>query len=340
MSTGGRRSRPTVADVARAAEVAPSTVSNVLHDHPNVRPEKRARVLAAIDELGYVPSFASRQLRRGGLDAVALVVPDITSPYFAGLAHAFMAEARRRGITLLIDETDGRLDQERHAARGYPELGLSGVVFLPVAIDPAELDSHRSATPMVLLGEHVRSDRFDHVAIDSRRSAREATAHLLALGRSRLAFIGLGTGPGRLRELGFEDARVAAGLTPGAATVLHVRESSRDEGAEALRRLLPRIAEVDGIVCSSDLLAIGALRELHAAGVAVPDDVAVLGWDDTPDASWTTPTLTSVAYDMAGIASRSIDALERRRDAPLAEARQILVDHRVVPRASTVAPAG
>ena len=182
MSAGERIIRPTVADVARVAGVAPSTVSNVLHDHPNVRQDKRTRVLRAIDELGYIPSFASRQLRRGGLDAIALVVPDITSPYFAALAHALMVEARHRGITLLIDETDGTIDQEREAARGYPALGVSGIIFCPVAIDPSELEQHRGSTPTVLLGEHVLSGGFDHVAIDSRRSAREATAHLIGLG--------------------------------------------------------------------------------------------------------------------------------------------------------------
>ncbi|MFC4464022.1 LacI family DNA-binding transcriptional regulator [Streptomyces xiangluensis] len=171
-------------DVARAAGVSPSTVSNVLHDHPYVTEDKRRRVERAIELLGRAPSLVSRQLRAGRSQVLALAVADITSPYFAQLSHVVIAEARRRSLTLFLDETGASAEQERTIISGYPSRGLTGVLFCPVTMTPGELERLKSDVPTVLLGEYVPGGSFDHIATDSRRSAVEASEHLMAFGRS------------------------------------------------------------------------------------------------------------------------------------------------------------
>ncbi|MFI5660874.1 LacI family DNA-binding transcriptional regulator [Streptomyces sp. NPDC051684] len=336
---GDRVRRPTVKDVARQAGVSASTVSNVLHKHPYVTEDKRRRVEAAIEALGYAPSLVSRQLRAGRAQVLALAVPDITSPYFAHLAHVVITEAHRRAITLFIDETGGSAEQEATIARGYPSRGVTGVLFCPVAMDPAELERLKSDVPTVLLGEHVPGGSFDHIAIDSRRSAVEATEHLLALGRRRLAFAGAGlgrrAGPAYERLEGVRDALRSAGLELADELAFEVGGHSREEGYRVARVLVERAADFDALVCAADLLAVGASAAFREAGVTVPGDVALLGWDDAPEVRFTAPPLTSIAHDMEGLAARGIDAILARQDSPERPPEHTVVGHRLVVREST-----
>lgn len=331
--------RPTVKDVARVAGVAASTVSNVLHNHPYVTEEKRRRVEAAIEQLGYAPSLVSRQLRAGRSQVLALAVPDITSPYFAQLAHVVIAEAHRRSITLFIDETGGSAAQERTIAGGYPSRGVTGVLFCPVAMAPGELERLKSDVPTVLLGEYVPGGSFDHIAIDSRRSAVEATEHLLALGRRRLSFAGIRlrrrAGPAYERLEGVRSALRAAELELDEDLVFEVGEHSREEGHRVARALAERRADCDALVCAADLLGVGAAAAFRETGVAVPGDIALLGWDDAPEVRFTAPPLTSIGHDMEGLACRAIDAILARQADPERPAEHTVVGHRLVVREST-----
>ncbi|MFI6347070.1 LacI family DNA-binding transcriptional regulator [Streptomyces sp. NPDC050560] len=335
--------RPTVKDVARAAGVSASTVSNVLHDHPYVTAETRRRVEEAIERLGYAPSLVSRQLRAGRSQVLALAVPDITSPYFGRLAHVVITEARRRSIALFIDETGGDAEQERAIARGYPIRGVTGVMFCPVTMSPAELERLKSDVPTVLLGEYVPGGTFDHVAIDSMRSAVEATEHLLATGRRRLAFAGMrlasGTGPAHERLEGVRRALRAHGLALAPELVFDVRDHSRDEGYRVAGELAEAAADCDALVCAADLLGVGAAAALRDLGVRVPADMALVGWDDAPEVRYTAPPLTSIAHDMEGLAGRAIDAILARQADPRRPPEHTVIGHRLVVRASTVAPA-
>ncbi len=326
--------------MASAAGVSASTVSNVLHDHPYVTAEVRARVERAINEIGYRPSYAGRQLRgRTGI-VLALAVPDIRSPYFADLAHMVMTEARRRDITLFIDETDGALEQERLIAHGYPSRGIDGVIFCPVAISLAELEEAKSDIPTVLLGEYVPGGSFDHVAIDSRRSAREVAEQLIGSGRRSFAFAGFcrppdRAGPAYRRLEGLRDALAAHRLVLSDDLVFDTSPHTREEGRRVAETLVDRSAPFDALVCAADLLAVGALAAFRERAVAVPEQVAVVGWDDSPEAHFTAPPLTSVAHDMQAIATRAIEAIQRRREDPARPVEHVVVAHRLVTRGSS-----
>jgi LacI family transcriptional regulator, repressor for deo operon, udp, cdd, tsx, nupC, and nupG len=335
---------PRIQDVAQRAGVSWKTVSNVLHERNNVRPETRARVLAAIEELNYRPSLASRQLRMGRTHLLALAVPAISDPYFGELAHAMIEGAAQSGYTVLIDETHGKAAQEGVVAEGFQVRLIDGIIFSPLDLTGQEIAARRDRTPIVLIGEHATCEEagLDHVTIDNVASAEEATGHLLETGRKQIAFLGHQAwrprGTGQLRIKGYEQALQSAGLPVHGDLVLQANAFSREEGEDRVIELLPRIREVDAIVCANDLLAIGAMRALRRAKVLVPDDVAVLGWDGTPEGAYTHPTLTTIAPDKQALARTAIDILLRRVEGDGSPPATHLVPHRLVVRESTGRP--
>jgi DNA-binding LacI/PurR family transcriptional regulator len=324
-------------DVARLAGVSPRTVSNVVSGTVNVAAGTRERVLAAIEELDYRPSEIGRMLRAGRTGMAALVLPDLDNPYFAELARKLIEAARRHGYTLMIEQTDGVRDRERELlARADTKAIFDGLIVSPLTLTDADLSrASRTQRPVVLLGEETHPG-FDHVQIDNFAAARDAVAHLLATGRERVVAVGAqrsGKSASSLRLSGFEEAMRAA--PQASADIAYVDSFSRRGGAEATRRILRGNTLPDALFCFSDLLALGALRALHEAGVSVPEQVAVVGFDDIEDGRYGRPSLTTIAPDKAAIAETAMDALVRRIGGDDSEPRRILAPHRLVEREST-----
>lgn len=325
------KSRPSIKDVAALAGVSWRTVSNVIHGHRYLRPETKAKVEDAITELGYKPQTAARQLRTGRSNLITLAIPYIDHPYFASLAHAVVEAAKEYDYTVLIDETRGLLEKEEQVAHGYQNSHSDGIIFSPLTMPVASILAARDTTPLVLLGEHTLDPRIDHVTADNVESTREATEHLISLGHRRIAFLGYLTegtlGTGDLRLEGYRRALAAAEidedpeLVIGAATqkttsapVSAESDYSREEGYARAQQilLLRQTSPIDAVVCANDLLAIGLLRAFREAGVNVPGDIAVTGWDNTPEGGFSVPTLTTVAPDMNAIARFAVEAVHQR----------------------------
>lgn len=323
-------------EVAAYAGVSVRTVSNVANGYIHVAPATRARVQAAIDELGYRPNTTARQLRRGTTETVSLVVPEISSPYFAELASHMVRLAEERGWSLHIDQTDGDPERERRLVAGPSGRAVDGVICSPWAVGPDELAS-LSVGPLVLLGE--RGGALDHVAIDNVAAATTATAHLIGLGRRHLAAIGtqphLENETARLRLEGFRTALGAAGRSAPESLVQPVTRLHRPDGAAAMARLLDGPEPVDAVFCFTDELALGAVRTLADRGLRVPQDVAVVGFDDIEDGRYSTPRLTTIAPDKVEIARLALDRLARRIAEPEAAATDLVAGHRLVVREST-----
>lgn len=330
----------TLSDVAARAGVSVRTVSNVVNDFPHVAPATRARVQAVLDELGYRPNLAARQLRRGRTGMVGLVVPEIVSPYFGELASALVAAATARGWTVLIDETGGDAERERLLLGASGARLVDGLIFSPWALAPEELHERAGAVPLVLLGERSRPGLVDHVAIDNVTAAAEATRHLLGLGRQRIAAIGLqphlSNNTAALRVKGYRAALRAAGVKPDRGLEVATRTLHRDDGATAMRALLDHGSDVDAVFCFTDQLALGAMRALADAGVRVPDDIAVLGFDDIEDGRYAVPSLSTIAPAKDQIAALALDLLLARIDSADEPAQALVAAHRLVPRESTL----
>lgn len=348
-----RQSAPTIKDVAAVAGVSYRTVSNVVNGHRYISDATRGKVETAIAELGYRPQLAARQLRSGRSNLLTLSVPFVSHPYFAHLAHAVVTQAEKFGYDVVIDETRGLLERELRVAGGFSTILTDGILFSPLSIDLERFEAQRGTTPLVLLGERFRSTRIDSVVVDNVRSSRDATSCLIRGGRRRLGFLGqvhagtIGAAPADLRIRGFQLALEEASLEADPRHVIAVSrwdqsntdgDYSREEGYERTRELIAGpggLNGMDGLVCANDLLAIGALRAFREAGIGIPADVAVVGWDDTAEAAFAAPALTTISPDLDEIARLAIVALLRRLNEPAAAAHTAVAPYRLVEREST-----
>lgn len=307
----------TQADVAALAGVARRTVSNVVNDFPHVSDDVRRRVKAAIDELGYQPNRTARNLRIGRTNTIGVALPELDVGYFAEIGRLLVEIAEEFGYTILISQTLGTRRREIQTVANFRSQQVDGVIFSAISIEAAELTKELHGVPVVVLGEHLLDSGLDCVAVDNISAARAAVQHLIDIGRQRVAFLGLdrhGGGPEMpdLRLRGYLDALNGAGLRRDTALEAAVAGYHHKGGFDATNRLLESGAEFDGVFCANDLLAIGAVRALVDAGLRVPDDVAVVGFDDIAESRFSVPRLTTVSPDKRSIARAALELLAAR----------------------------
>jgi len=327
-------------EVAALAGVSPRTVSNVARGYAYVSPETRERVQRAIDELKYRPNASARSLRKGQTGIIALAVPEIAAPYFAELGNLVQQHAHRRGVTLLIDQTGASREHELLVLDGYRDHLIDGLILSPMAITVDDLKTQALDIPVVLLGERIHDGGLLHVGIDNVAAARTATAHLIECGRSRVAAIGWdltthNVGPAIRRMEGYLLALAEAGLEADPALSIATGGWSLASGYAAVRGLIERATRVDGLFCFNDVLALAAIRAITDHGLRVPDDIAVVGWDDINEAAYSTPSLTSISPDKPAIATMAVDGLMARVAGEAVGASEITCEYRLVVREST-----
>jgi len=335
----------TLKDVAQRAGVSIKTVSNVVHDYVHVTEEVRKRVHTALEELNYQPNLPARYLRSGHVGVFAFAIPDLSNPYFSDIGNAIIAAASARSYTVLIDCTGGERANESLVLDGLRPHLIDGVILIPFALEPEDLQSRQVKTPLVLLGDHLLDIDvpYDHLANSNVTAARLATNHLLHLGRRRIAAIGnlealsIASGAGSLRRLrGYTQALAEAGLPLDAQFIIQVESYSRLNGARAMQQLLALDHPPDAVFCFNDLLALGAMRALHEAGRRIPDDVAVIGFDDIEEARFAIPSLSTIAPDKEKIGELAVSYLLGRIDGSRTEQPdRVEVPFRLIVREST-----
>jgi DNA-binding LacI/PurR family transcriptional regulator len=325
-------------DVAARAGVSVKTVSNVING-AHVGAATRERVEQAIADLGYRPNISARNLRRGRTGILALAVSEVDVPYFAELARLIVDTAEEHGYTILIDQTGGDPKREQYVIDGMGARLVDGIVFSPVAMDHLDIARRADTTPLVLLGERVSAGPADHVAIDNVAAARTATAHLAGLGRRRIAAIGAQPSyeqsSAGMRDSGYRAALAEAGLPLDESLVVPARQYHRRDGAEAAAYLTELAEPPDAVFCFNDTLALGAMRTLYDRGYRVPDDVAVVGFDDIDDGRYNVPSLTTISPDKAGIARSALRLLLDRLGAVDSPPREVTVSHELRVRESS-----
>lgn len=336
--TLGHRSPPTMSDVAALASVSKKTVSNVLAGYEHVSDRTRDRVLAAVDELGYELNVSARNFRAGRSRVIGLAIPELRQAYFAELADAVIRAAGAVGYTVLIEQTVGGA-RESDAITRMREHSIDGVIYSPLAVRPGDRESLDARFPLVVLGEAVTASSATFITMSNADAFREATDHLLRAGRRSVAFVGaepsgpVETAHERLR--GYDEALAAAGIARRADLVVPTALWHRADGAEAARALLDAGVAVDGLVCCNDALALGAMSALQLAGRRVPEDVAVVGFDDIEEAAYATPALTTVSPDLDHVAETAVRALvEQVEGTAEGQARVLRPPFRLVVRAS------
>ncbi|SEE88473.1 LacI family DNA-binding transcriptional regulator [Jiangella alba] len=332
----------TLRDVARLAGVSFKTVSNVVNDHPYVSDTTRAKVQAAIDELGYRPNRQARSLRSGRTGAIGLAVPELSLAYFAQLADEVITAAEQRDVVVVIEQTGGDRRRELDVLAGSRRQLTDGLLFSPLGLGNDDGGLLAVDFPLVLLGERIFDGPVDHVTMENVDAARAATDHLLDLGRRRIAVIGAHEGEvigsAGLRLRGYRAALEARGVGYDDALVVDAGPWHRINGAEAMRALLERGVEFDAVFALNDELALGALRVMQEQGVKVPADVAIIGFDDVDEGKYSLPSLSTVDPGRREIARLAVEVLlDRVEKGPDEPRRELRSGYRIVERESTQA---
>ncbi|RFA18231.1 LacI family DNA-binding transcriptional regulator [Subtercola boreus] len=314
------RGAATMQDVAALAGVSVKTVSNVLSGYEHVSAKMRERVMGAVGELDYEINVSARNLRVGSTRVLGLAVPELSQAYFAELADAVIRAAGARGYTVLIEQTIVDRSLEISAVAAMRRHSIDGLIYSPLAIGPGDVEQLDVDFPLVVLGERVEGSRADHVTMSNVQAMKAATLHVLSLGRRRVAVIGaqpdgpVGTAASRLR--GYTEALADYGIEQDPDLIITAALWHRTYGVEAMERLLASGVPFDAVVCFNDALALGALRALHKHGRRIPEDVAVVGFDDIEDSAYSTPSLTTVSPRRDEIAQKAIDILIDRIEGP------------------------
>ncbi|GAA2041725.1 LacI family DNA-binding transcriptional regulator [Catenulispora yoronensis] len=304
----------TLKDVAALAGVSIKTVSNVVNGYGFVKPENRRRVEEALEATGYRPNVGARNLRRGRTGFIAMVVPELSVPYFGELVSLVISAAADHDWNVLIEQTQGVRDRERDALSALGPHMVDGAILSPEALTAEDLAVLDPGVPFVMLGEHSVHAAADHVAIDNVAAAKTAVAHLAALGRTRIAAIGANParGTATLRLRGYTEALTEAGLPINETLIAPAAKYHRREGAQAMATFLDLPEPPDAVFCFNDLLAIGALRTAADRGLWVPEDLAVVGFDNIEESAYAIPRLTTVAPDKQAIAETAVNLLHSR----------------------------
>ncbi len=332
---------PTIRDVAARAGVSKSLVSLVINGSPLVRDDKRAAVLAAVEELGFRPSATARNLSSRRTGAVGVLVTDLRDPWYADALDAVHARLHAAGATMLLG--DARLDAaaDERVLHTFVDLRLDGLVLVG-SLDPtpAVLDAAQRLPTVVAGARDVDLPGVDVSVQDDGAGARLATEHLLALGHRRLAHLAGSTGAVmRVREASF---RAAVGGARGAGAVGEVVRTTmtEDGGYLAALELLGRDAahRPTAVFAAADSAALGALRAAAQRGLRVPDDVSVVGFDDVPLARLPGTALTTVDASATAVGTTAVELLLDRVADPERERRTVVAPTSLIVRGTTAPP--
>lgn len=330
-----------VKDVAERAGVSVGTVSNVMNHPEKVAHAARARVLAAIDELGFVRNDAARQLRNGRSRSIGLVVIDVRNPFFTDVARGAEERAAESGLTVLLANSDENPSREAAHVDLFEQQKVNGVLISPIGDITPRLEMLRArGIPAVLVDRALANTSFSSVSVNDIAGGRLATEHLIEMGRCRIAYLG---GPLELRQVAdrLEGARQAVAAHPGVTLeVIELEVLSVLSGRAAGTELATRIERPDAIFAANDLVAVGVLQSLvmHYPHIDVPTDIALVGYDDIDFASSAVVPLTSIRQPATLIGRTAVEILLNEASDPSTPPSHVQFQPEIIVRASTATP--
>ncbi|MGQ0834300.1 MAG: LacI family DNA-binding transcriptional regulator [Gammaproteobacteria bacterium] len=313
----------TIKDVARHAKVSVASVSRALNGKGVITPSTRKRILRAAEKLHYVPHAAARTLSTRRTQTIGAVLPDIYGEFFSELIRGIDQAARRHGLHVLVTGSHGDAAEAEAAVRAMAGR-VDGLLMMSPYLDSGLLNKGlRARAPIVLMNSRDKERALASLTVDNYEGAFAMVRHLAGLGHRRIAHI---TGPAdnfdaRERLRGYRAA--IAELQPGAPAAVLAGDFTRESGYAVAQQILRDHSRPDVIFAANDMMAIGCLFALTEAGVRVPDEIAITGFDDIPIARFVTPPLTTVRVDITGLGSRAVErlvaAIEAKGVAPSSE---------------------
>jgi LacI family transcriptional regulator len=329
-----------IAEIARRANVSTATVSRTLNQSGPVKATTAKKVWRAVAALNYYPNSHARTLVSGRSRLIGLVVSDITNPFFPELIRKFQALAEQEQYDLLLTSTDYETERMTTCLRRMLERKVDGVAMMTSEMDLGLIkELGRRNVPIVFMDVGQVGARMSHVVIDYGHGIRQAVDHVAELGHRDIAFISgpLDLASARTRRQAFLDEMRAKGLDPDARFMKEGTHTA-EGGQKAMAALLRGGAVPTAVVCSNDWTAIGALHAILDAGLKVPDDISLVGFDDIPLVSYTNPALTTVRMSALDVGATAFEALFQLIGGSTAEGHTFQVPTRLVVRASTSKP--
>jgi LacI family fructose operon transcriptional repressor len=323
-----------IKDVARVAEVSPATVSRVLSGRA-VDPAMRERVLEAVQSTGYRPNLAARRLRSRHSNTIGLIVADIRNPFFTAVSRTIEDIAYARGWRVILCNTDEDPAKEAMYLQLMQEERVTGAILAPSRQGLQRAGGLEADFPLVLIDRAPPGCAQDSVALDNAAMAASLVGHLHAQGHRRIAgLFGAASSTGLERREGFERATAALGIAAEALPVAHEPGAA----AQAVAALLGRAEPPTALVASNGVMLIAILRALHGAGLSVPRDVALAGFDNEDWMEFAGGGLTVIEQPVEEIGRTAMAMLVDRLDHPQAAARKVVVSGRLVARGSSAMP--
>lgn len=327
---------PTLRDVAQLVGVSPATVSRVLNGYPHISEDVRQNVLEAIDRLGYRPNRVAQRLRAARSNLVGLIVTDITNPFFNLIMSSVETVFFERGFSVLMSNTNADPQKEIDYLRIMENEEIAGLIIAPTSENASRvIELAERGLPVVVIDRRMDNKHVDSVLSNNVEGAYSAVSHLITLGHHRIAHIG---GPhhltsGRERYEGYHRAMQDAHLVvePG---WIRTGDHRHESGYECVQSLLDLSPIPTAIFVSNNMMTLGALNAIHDRGIRVPEEIAVVGFDDMPWSISLNPPLTTVAQPILQIGYEAASLLLERINQPGLAARTVVLETHLVVRAS------
>jgi len=322
-----------IKDVAKAAGVSTATVSRVLANNAPIRPETRERVMKAVADLNYRPNLIARSLRAQKSAKIGLVVSDIRNPFFTAIGRAVEDTAYEQGYSVLMCNTDENPEKEKLYLNILHDENVAGVIFSPTQQFSARAGSFHSKIPFVIIDREVNTGQADMVLLDNVSAAYELTSHLIENGHRHIAgLFGNASTTGKERKRGFQEALSKHGLTPAA---VHFIEPRIKHGYEKTKELLIQAQHPDAIFTSNSLLTAGAFQAIRDCNMTVPDDVALVGFDETTWGGLVNPPITVIAQPTTEIGRTATELLFQRIAEPERTPKTVVMKGKLLVRGSS-----
>ncbi len=324
---------PSIKDVAQAAGVSTATVSRVLANKSRIKAETRQRVLDSIEQLNYRPNLIARSLRAQKSAKIGLVVSDIRNPFFTAISRAVEDSAYEQGYSVLMCNTDENPEKEELYLNVLHDENVAGIIFSPTQQFSARFKSHASNIPYVMIDRFVESKAVDMVLLDNVAAAYDLTTHLIENGYRKLAgLFGDASTTAPERSRGFHRALKDHGLSPLATHTIGPRIK---QGYETTLTLLAQKQKPDAIFTSNSMLTAGAFQAIRDSQLSVPDDVALVGFDETTWGALVDPPITLIAQPTEEIGRTATELLFQRIAEPTRSPKTVILKGILIARGSS-----
>lgn len=323
-----------IKEVAAAAGVSTATVSRVLSNGLHVRPEVRERVLATVERLGYRPNLVARSLRSQQSSTIGLIVSDISNPFFTAISRAVEDTAYEQGFSVLLCNTDENPEKEAIYLNLMRDTAVAGAIMSPTRQTVANFADSNLPFPIVVVDRSISNGDVDAVLLDNVDAANRLITHLIEQGYRRIAALCSEMSTGLERQVGYEKALRAHGLTPKSEYMKHVPPKG-EAGYAATLKMLDLAEPPDALFTINSLIAEGALQAIRERNLTIPDDIALVTFDETTWSSLVQPPITLIAQPTYEIGKTAAELLMQRIADPGRPTRQVILKGQLLVRGSS-----